>query len=529
MERIKKLQTPLIIFLIILIVFLGWWLLRRYQVGFNHNLSASGMVEATEISIAPEISGKVAQVLVDEGQSVKAGDILFILDDALLSAQRQKANAAVQAAQANLQVAQSGLAAANTNLELAQANDDLAQTQYQLTAENVRRADEKHRAAYWRQLVPYQFNLPVWYFAKEEQIKAAEAEVEAAKSALEQEKTNYFTILKQSGYEELLNAEERLARARIAFEVANEVLNRAKAANDDDGNGKDDEEETQLETWVVPSSSGGYQTKNLPITYSLPNDHWDNETFEAAEDALQDTAQAASDKAKAELDAAQQEYKKLLATLKLTQDIQNARARLAVATERYELAQDKLMELHSGSDSLQLIAAQDMVRQAEASLKQAKDGVSQAKAKVEQAQAALNQAQADLEYIDTQIKRLTIIAPSDGVILNRSIEVGEVIQAGAPALTLANLGKLTLTVYVPEDQYGQITIGMAAKVTADSFPGEVFQASVYHIADQAEFTPRNVQTKEGRRTTFYAIDLNITNVDNQLKPGMPVDVQFVEQ
>ncbi|MGB9674461.1 MAG: HlyD family secretion protein, partial [Anaerolineales bacterium] len=152
-----------------------------------------------------------------------------------------------------------------------------------------------------------------------------------------------------------------------------------------------------------------------------------------------------------------------------------------------------------------------------------------AQAKLEQAQAALEQSQADLEYIDIQIKKLTVVAPSDGVILTRSIEVGEVIQAGAPLLTLANLEKLTLTVYVPEDQYGRIKIGMAAKVTTDSFPGQVFEASVYHIADQAEFTPRNVQTDEGRRTTVYAIDLNIVNIDNMLKPGMPVDVQFVEK
>lgn len=529
MERIKKFQTPIIILIIILVIFLGWWLLRRYQLGFNGSFTASGTVEATEITISPEISGKVSQIFVEEGQLVKAGEALFVLDDALLSAQRQKANAAVLAAQANLKVAQSGLAAAKTNLELAQASYDLAQTQYQLMAENVRRADEKHRAAYWRELVPYQFNLPIWYFEKDAQIKAAEAEVEAAKSALDQEQANYIALLKQSGYEDLLNAEERLARARIAFDVANEVLNRAKAANDDDGNGKDDEEETKLETWVVQSPGGGYQKKNLPITYSLPNDHWDNDTFESAEDTLQDVAQAASDKAKAELDGAQQDYKNLLAKLKLTKEVQDARARLAVATERYELAQDKLMELHSGSDSLQIMAAQDTVRQASASLKQAQDGVTQAEARLEQAQAALDQAQADLQYIDTQIKKLTIVAPSDGVILNRSIEVGEVVQAGAPAFTLANLEKLTLTVYVPEDQYGRITIGMAAKVTADSFPGKVFQASVYHIADQAEFTPRNVQTEEGRRTTVYAIDLNITNVDSKLKPGMPVDVEFIQK
>ncbi|MGB9672543.1 MAG: biotin/lipoyl-binding protein, partial [Anaerolineales bacterium] len=377
MERIKKLQTPILILIIILIIFIGWWALNRYQKVFKGSFSASGTVEATEISIAAELSGKVQQVFVEEGQSVKAGEPLFALDDTLLAAQRQKANAAYLAAQANLKVAQSGLASAKSNLELAQANYDLVQTQYQITVENVRRADEKQRAAYWHELVPYQFNLPVWYFDKQEQIKAAEAEVEAAKSALDQEQADYIALLKKYGYEDLIKAEERLARARISFDVANEVLNRAKAANDDDGDG---EEETtpKTETWVIPSPSGGYQTKNLPITYSLPNDHWDNDTFEAAEDALQDSAQAARDKAKAELDAAQQDYKSLLSKLKITQEIKDARANLAIAIERYELAQDRLMELHSGSNSLQIIAAQDTLRQAEATLKQAQDGLTQA-------------------------------------------------------------------------------------------------------------------------------------------------------
>ena len=63
-------------------------------------------------------------------------------------------------------------------------------------------------------------------------------------------------------------------------------------------------------------------------------------------------------------------------------------------------------------------------------------------------------------------------------------------------------------------------------MSVDSFPGQTFEATVTHIADQAEFTPRNVQTTESRVTTVFAIDLTINSSDGKLKPGMPADVSF---
>jgi HlyD family secretion protein len=91
---------------------------------------------------------------------------------------------------------------------------------------------------------------------------------------------------------------------------------------------------------------------------------------------------------------------------------------------------------------------------------------------------------------------------------------------------MADLAKLTITVYVPEDRYGQISRGQSATVQVDSFPSLVFQARVTHIADEAEFTPRNVQTVEGRSSTVYAVKLVVTDPDGRLKPGMPADVTF---
>ena len=93
-------------------------------------------------------------------------------------------------------------------------------------------------------------------------------------------------------------------------------------------------------------------------------------------------------------------------------------------------------------------------------------------------------------------------------------------------LTVARLETLTVTVYISEDRYGEVSLGEAATLQVDSFPGESFAATVTRIADQAEYTPRNVQTKEERQTTVYAVELSVGNQDGRLKPGMPVDVTF---
>ena len=138
----------------------------------------------------------------------------------------------------------------------------------------------------------------------------------------------------------------------------------------------------------------------------------------------------------------------------------------------------------------------------------------------------IRKAEANLAVIDAQLAKLVITAPSDGIILNRNIQPGEMATPGAVAFSMARLDDLTLTVFIPEDRYGEILLGQQVDVQVDSFPGETFGAEVIHIADQAEFTPHNVQTADGRKSTVFAIKLRLTNPEGKLKPGMPADVTF---
>jgi multidrug resistance efflux pump len=158
------------------------------------------------------------------------------------------------------------------------------------------------------------------------------------------------------------------------------------------------------------------------------------------------------------------------------------------------------------------------------------DAVTLARANVTNAESLLElarvQANSQLRSIDIMLEDTTIRAPADAVILTHSVEYGEVITPGVAVMTLGNVDRMTITVYLAENQYGQVSVGDIASVTADSFPGENFEAEVIRIADEAEYTPRNVQTEEERQTTVYAIELRVDDPEGKLKPGMPADVVF---
>jgi HlyD family secretion protein len=217
------------------------------------------------------------------------------------------------------------------------------------------------------------------------------------------------------------------------------------------------------------------------------------------------------DSATTELDEAEKAYDEMLTT-EAADRVLKARAELSVARERYEVALDQLNKLQTGKYSPQVKISSMALEQSQTALKQA--------------ESAVKQAESNLDLLDTQMSKLTVYAPMDGIVLTRNVEPGEFVQPGAVAFALADLNNITITVYVPEDRYGEISLGEQATVTVDSFPGETFTGEVVHIADQAEFTPRNVQTVEGRSSTVYAIKLKVTDSAGKLKIGMPADVVF---
>jgi multidrug resistance efflux pump len=117
----------------------------------------------------------------------------------------------------------------------------------------------------------------------------------------------------------------------------------------------------------------------------------------------------------------------------------------------------------------------------------------------------------------------TLEAPISGMVLERPIHLGEVALPGAPLMTLADLDNVTLTVYVPEDQLGQVQLGQTVSVTVDSYPDRTFTGTLVFVSSQAEFTPKNVQTREERVNMVFAVKVHLPNPGHLLKPGMPAD------
>ena len=477
-QRLSRAQIIMIVAFLVAALYFGF---RVFSNRDDGKLRASGTIEAVEVNVSPETAGKVKEALVDEGQPVKAGDPVLRLDESLLTAQRG--------------VAQSGVDSAHNALLTAQGAYNLAQAQYDAAVTAARAQQGAARLTDWLSRAPGQFNQPLWYFSQDEQITAAQVEVDASQQALEKAQADLDQVVKSLNNADFVTAETRLADTRISYLVAKSVHDHAQATG-----GKVSPDDISLPD--LPALAPSYKIR-IRIAKGLSSNSGD--VIASAQDSL-DTAQT-------ELQDAQQAYDALLNT-DAGDRVLKAHAAVSVARERHEVALDNLSRLQTGEYSSQ-------VKIASLSLEQAKNGL-------QQAQSAVNQAEANLTLLDTQLEKLTVSAPIEGVILTRNVEPGEFVQPGAAAITMADLAELTITVYVPEDRYGEISLGQEATVTVDSFPNETFTAKITFIADQAEFTPRNVQTVQGRSATVYAVKLKVSDPDGKLKLGMPADVVFTK-
>lgn len=170
----------------------------------------------------------------------------------------------------------------------------------------------------------------------------------------------------------------------------------------------------------------------------------------------------------------------------------------------------------------QLDAAEAAVKVAQAKLDALKAGTRSELISAAQAQVA--QTQAVRDSIKAQLDKMTLTAPRDGIISERLMHLGEMAAPGSALFHVINLDEVTLTIYVPEDQVGRVQVGARADVTVDSFPGRVFAGVVSFVSPQAEFTPKNIATKDQRTAQVFAVKITVDNSsDHALKPGMPAD------
>ena len=379
-----------------------WW--AQQQTKAATGLKGSGTIEAQQLNIGAEVGGRVVEVLADEGQKIKAGQVLFRLDDALLLAQRAQAEAAVQTANAQRDQLLAG--------------------------------------------------------ARAQQLEAAQAAISSTQAALNGAQADFNRLLSGATYDQVAAAQAQLKSAQAQAKIIQDSYEAMSNARD-----------------TLKSMGRGSSGLGDALVRMRPQ----------------------VDSANAQVTAAQALLYKLRSG-PTTPEVRAAQARVEAAQGQLQAAQAQYELLAAGPSPEQIAAAE----------------------------ATVAQAQEALRTFDVQADKFVVRAPQDGIVMVRNLEAGEVVGPGATVFVLGQFDTLQLTVYLPENSYGSVKLGQAARVSVDSYPGVSFPAVVVHIADQAEFTPRNVQTAEGRRTTVYAIKLDVPNPDGKLKPGMPADVTFDE-
>lgn len=217
------------------------------------------------------------------------------------------------------------------------------------------------------------------------------------------------------------------------------------------------------------------------------------------------------------------------------EELAQARAAVVAADQKLEEARrdlDRTRRLEAGGavsrEALERVETAHVVAQTQAA--QAREQLRLVQTgprseRIEAARAQVAAAEAMVAQVDATLSNASIVAPFAGVVTVRHREPGETVAAGQPVVTLMNPADRWVRIYVREDRVGRVALGQPARITTDSHRDTEFSGRVVHIASEAEFTPRNVQTEEERVKLVYAVKVQVTGDDAlALKPGVPADV-----
>ncbi len=236
-------------------------------------------------------------------------------------------------------------------------------------------------------------------------------------------------------------------------------------------------------------------------------------------------AQAGADAAKAQLD--------LLIQGARIEDIKRAEDAVTQAKANFELAStikernDKLIKANSiTKQQYDDVAAKYEIAQAQFS--SAKENLKKLKnfarpEEIKQARANLNRQIAAVNLIKKNISNSYVTAPISGFFVKKFVEAGESAAPMSSLFMVSNLSYVDLVIYVSETELGKVQLGQEAKVTVDSYKNKIFKGKVIYISPAAEFTPKNIQTKDERTKLVYAVKIHIHNPKYELKDGMPAD------
>lgn len=221
------------------------------------------------------------------------------------------------------------------------------------------------------------------------------------------------------------------------------------------------------------------------------------------------------------------------------EDLRQAEARLEQARQALDLARksyERVERLYEGGS-----ATPSELDRAETEFEQAQSRVTAAQAQVEKlesmarpeevraARARVAEAQTGVDRVRRQIAESVVRAPRAGTVTTRAREAGEFVAPGSALFTIADLSTVYLTIYVPEPSLSSISLGQEAEISVDGMEDRRFYGEVTRIAEEAEFTPKNVQTQEARAQLVFAVEITIDNEEGVFKIGMPADARILTE
>ena len=194
-----------------------------------------------------------------------------------------------------------------------------------------------------------------------------------------------------------------------------------------------------------------------------------------------------------------------------------AEANWKVALAQQQIAQRKLDQWKHGYRSEEIASAEARYSQAQATLEKLERG--NRREDVELAKAAY-------AYDQARYRERQVISPAAAVVEVLDVRPGDLIAPNTPVATLLEREQIYVRIYIPETEIGRVRLGQKADVRLDSFPNQVFNGVVEQINQQAEFLPRNVQTREERVHQVFGVKIRIGDSSGRVRAGMAADVKL---
>jgi multidrug resistance efflux pump len=434
----------------------------------QNSITLSGTIEATDVVLSSKVNAKIVAVNAQEGDRVRKGEVLVGLRQDEFRDAVNQASAVLADAQAKLQEALNGTRA-----------EDIQQAEAQVAQDEADVAGARRSLALaeedYRDVTDLRTKLD-----------AAQTVFNATRHAYEQARQAQTLVQEGPRVEDIQQAEAALRQAQASNKLAQDDFKRDQAlfkrgaisASQLDA-GRSAADVSQAQVGQAQARLSELQAGSRP-----------EEIHQANAAASQAAANLAGAR-KALADARQQYDKRLSQRQALT----SAQTQYNTSSDRLRQSQARLKELKVGTRPEEIAQFRDQSHEAEAAL-----------------------AQSKIQLGDT-----TVVSPLDARVITRSVEPGELATVGSALMEVADLDTVWLRVYVEEPVYGRIKLGDSATVTVDSYPGKTFTGRITEINQDAEFTPKEIQTAEQRAKLVFGIKITLSNPEGKLKPGMPAD------